>query len=215
MKRVLVCFAVKQEAAPFKPSKGVFMLLTGMGEFNVRRVLPEVLESSRPDVVLTCGFAGALNPILPIGTVLGETFDPSLAKILEAAKIQLRRFHCSDRIAITASEKNALFTETGCDAVEMESGIIHRICRENRIPCATVRAISDTASEDLPLDFNRLLDFRHRLSPWRLTRAILCQPSSILKLLRLGQRSNLAAKNLARSLTLIGLSNRASQRYLR
>ena len=39
----------------------------------------------------------------------------------------------------------------------MESEVLRRICQERGIPCATVRAISDAASEDLPLDFNQLM----------------------------------------------------------
>ena len=95
MKRILVCFAVSQEAAPFKPQAGVSVLVTGMGAASVHRVLPQALDREKPDAVLTCGFAGALDPALPIGAVLGETTDALLTELLEQADVLLRRFHCT------------------------------------------------------------------------------------------------------------------------
>ncbi len=200
MKRILVCFAVSQEAAPFKPLPGVSVLVTGMGAANVRRLLPPVLDRERPDAVFTCGFAGALDPALPIGAVLGETTDALLTELLEQADVLLRRFLCADRVAVTAAEKSRLHAETECDAVEMESGIIHDLCRQRALPCATVRAISDTADDDLPLDFNQLVDERQRLSALRLAGAILRRPWVIPGLMRLGRHSGLAARNLAHAL---------------
>ena len=200
MKRILVCFAVSQEAAPFEPLPGVSVLVTGMGAANVHRLLPPVLDRERPDAVFTCGFAGALDPALPIGSVLGETHDAQLTLLLEEADVPLRRFHCADHVAVTAHEKKKLQVESGCDAVEMESGFIHDLCRQRTLPCATVRAVSDTANDDLPLDFNQLVDEQQRLSALRLAGAILRRPWVIPGLMRLGRHSGLAARNLSYSL---------------
>ena len=203
MKRILVCFAVSQEATPFKPQAGVSVLLTGMGAANVHRLLPQALDREKPDAVLTCGFAGALEPALPVGAVLGETTDALLTELLEQADVLLRRFHCADRVAVSAAEKSRLHAETECDVVEMESGIIQMLCRQRGLPCATVRAVSDVASKDLPLDFNKLLDAQHRLGSLRLIGAILRRPSAIPRLMRLGRDSSLAARNLALCLSRI------------
>jgi adenosylhomocysteine nucleosidase len=101
----LVCFAVKQEADPFRQlaasCSNVSILLTGMGRRNAENALRPWLQgilragsagqlsnantdSPKPPgaappaplaLVLTCGFAGGLRPDLAMGTVLFDA-DP-------------------------------------------------------------------------------------------------------------------------------------------
>jgi adenosylhomocysteine nucleosidase len=110
------------------------------------------------------------------------------------------KFFCADRIATTVGEKKKLREETGADAVEMESAAIHAVCRERGIPCATVRVISDTAGEDLPLDFNALAKSDMHLHYGKLTAAILKSPGKIGALLKLQKRTRFAAEQLADTL---------------
>ena len=174
---LLICFALKEEAAPFRKiaagKAGISILLTGIGRQNAEKSVREFLLINSPELVLACGFAGGLNPDLKLGDVVFElplipSISPSdgeresartgeglVAKLLAAGAKPAKIFY-SDRIATTVAEKKKLRAETGADAVEMESAAIHAVCRERGIPCATIRVISDTANEDLPLDFNAL-----------------------------------------------------------
>ena len=158
--RILVCFALKEEAAPFRKiaagKLGVSILLTGIGQKNAEKSVRDFLAGNSPELVLTCGFAGGLKPDLKIGDVFFLTTYSDLDKSLCQAGARPAQFFCTDRIAVTAAEKKQLFEKNGAWAVEMESGAIQDICHERGIPCATVRVISDTANEDLPLDFNAL-----------------------------------------------------------
>lgn len=191
---VLVCFAVPQEAKPFlKRMRGredVRCLITGMGAKNAEVAIRGALQEFSPVRVLTCGFAGGLHPDLKIGDVVCAHDMP----LPGARPVQ---FACTERVAITVAEKAALRTQTGADAVEMESAIIARMCREFAVPCQTLRVISDTAHEDLPLDFNELMTAEQKLSPVKLAWAMARSPQRIPALMQLGKNSALAGERLA------------------
>jgi adenosylhomocysteine nucleosidase len=217
---VLICFALKEEAAPFQiiaagkaatsPAK---ILLTGIGRQNAEKSLREFVATHSPNHVLTCGFAGGLNPDLKLGEVVFEisrsrgdetqikeksetphvvSYEKLIASGAKPAKI-----FCADRIATTVAEKKKLRAETGADAVEMESAAIHAVCRERGIPCATVRVISDTANEDLPLDFNALAKPDKNLDFGKLFLAIAKSPGKIGALMELQKKTKFAAEQLA------------------
>jgi adenosylhomocysteine nucleosidase len=241
----LVCFALKEEAAPFRKiaagrvaaARAASILITGIGRRNAEKSLREFLAghsgganvpASRlvsslapPTLVLTCGFAGGLNPDLKPGDVVFELTDrrgefhesqtekesgtrvtrpsesSSLREKLIAAGAKPAKFFCADRIATTVAEKQKLRAETGADAVEMESAAIHAVCRERGIPCATMRVISDAASEDLPLDFNALAKPDKSLDYGKLAWTMAKSPGKIGALLKLRKQTRFAAEQLA------------------
>ncbi len=197
----LVCFAVREEAAfvwRHFVRGGSERLVTGMGRRNASTRFLEALHRLNPDRVLTCGFAGALNPELKVGNVLfDEDYDFGMGKALLAAGAIPAKFYCSVRVAVTAAEKAELWRTTGADAVEMESSVIRSLCRDRGIPSATVRVISDAANEDLPLDFNGLMTSDQNISIPKLTMTLLKSPSSIPKLIDLQRNTRMAARRLA------------------
>jgi adenosylhomocysteine nucleosidase len=228
---LLICFALKEEAAPFRKmaagtvaaAPAASILITGIGSRNAEKSAREFLAANSPELVLTCGFAGGLNPDLKPGDVVFETANAPLAPSLSppggervsvrtgeglfsrlsAAGAKPAKFFCADRIATTVAEKKKLRAETGADAVELESGAIHAICRERGIPCATVRVISDTASEDLPLNFNALSKPDMNLDYGKLAWAVVKSPGKIGALLKLQKQTQFAAERLAEVLSKI------------
>jgi adenosylhomocysteine nucleosidase len=220
----LVCFALKEEAAPFRKITAgglrrghpVSILLTGIGRENAGKSIREFLAGNSPEWVLTCGFAGGLNPDLKIGDVVFESskrrdelyespsefevrdsYNSSLRKKLLAAGAKPAKFFCADRIATTIAEKKRLRDETGADAVEMESAAVHAVCAERGIPCATIRVISDAANEDLPLDFNALTKPDKNLDFGKLFLALARSPGKIGPLMELQRKTKFAAERLA------------------
>jgi adenosylhomocysteine nucleosidase len=203
--RILICFAVSDEAALFRrrcrERANVTILLTGMGHQNAEKSFRSVLEKSQPELVITSGFAGALDPVLSLGTVVFEADDefPWMNPLVTAGARSVR-FHSAEKVIVLTSAKHELWHSTKAQAVEMESSFIRAICRQHRIPSATVRVISDTANEDLPLDFNHLMTPDLRLSYFKLAVALCRSPGKIPELLRFQRRVQSASEKLAAAL---------------
>jgi adenosylhomocysteine nucleosidase len=198
---LLICFAVKEEMKFFRNEswKGgsIQVWVTGIGRRNAAENIREAIRRVQPERVITAGFAGGLNPALKFGTVVYEQdFDAGFGRELEELGAVPAKFYCHRRVAITTAEKNALWKETAADAVEMESSVIRTICREFKIPSATVRVISDDAGQDLPLDFNALMTSEDRINYLKLMWAVLSRPSRIPKLIAFQHQTLDAARKL-------------------
>lgn len=199
---VAVLFALPREAAPFRAlvrnEPRLLLKVTGVGHERAEQAIDELLRECAPSLVITAGFAGALRPGLAVGAVLYE-MDPGhgFARCLERAGAWPARFHCAERMLVTARAKAECRRQTGADAVEMESGWIRQRCRQAGIAAATLRVISDAAEEDLPLDFNRLARADGQISSLRLAGAILKNPGAIPGLCRLQAQTAQAADALA------------------
>jgi adenosylhomocysteine nucleosidase len=153
-----------------------WFVANGPGPLLVRQALNGKREV---DGIISTGFCGALDPALTLGAIVQ-------AGIVSA-----------DRVVVTAEEKAALRRSTGAVVVDMEFGEVQRIAAEWGVPVRAVRVVSDTASEDMPLDFNRYRDREGRFSRGRIALAALARPfTAISGLLRLDRNCRLAAERL-------------------
>ena len=97
----------------------------------------------------------------------------------------------------TVEEKRRLREKTGAIAAEMEAGAVSKIAQEWGVPFYCVRAVSDTANEDMPLDFNLYRDAAGRFSRSRIALAAMRRPfTAIPALLRLDRNCRHAADKL-------------------
>lgn len=202
----LVCFAVKEEAASFQKltvaQPHIRICVTGMGQANAERSFLAACEAEKPVLVVSSGFAGALRPNLPTGAVVFDCErNLPLFSALNRAGALSARFFCAKQVAVTAQEKQRLRNQTGADAVEMESQVIRMLCLGRGIPSATVRVILDTASQDLPLDFNRLMNRRYEIQLPKLVWQMARSPGRIPGLMRFQAQCQAAAKALAEVLS--------------
>lgn len=161
------------------------LVANGPGGPLVEKALAGQALERRMEVsgVISIGFCGALDPALKIGDIVR-------ADVLSI-----------DRVAVTATEKCALRASSGAAAVEMEAAAVARKAGEWGVPFYCIRAVSDTAFDDMPLDFNRYRDREGRFSRSRIALAALARPFTALPaLLRLDHNCRLAAEALGECL---------------
>jgi adenosylhomocysteine nucleosidase len=129
--------------------------------------------------IVSTGFCGALDPALKIGDVVSDV------------PLSL------DHVVSTAEEKRALRAQTGASIVEMESAAVMTKAAEWGAEFYSVRAVSDTSAEDMPLDFNLYRDPEGRFSRTRIALAAMTRPfTAIPALLRLERNCKIAARSL-------------------
>jgi adenosylhomocysteine nucleosidase len=160
----------------------VLLIQTGIGPAKARAITHQILEGESWDVVISTGFAGALNSS-PIGSLVignevlfGQPADALTdsepqrivchpdwvhtllnINLMSTYPLQVGRFVTIDRVLTHASQKHILGKRTGAVAVDMESGAIGQVAHKHGFPFLIVRAISDGVNEDLPVDFNVFL----------------------------------------------------------
>src|SRR5258708_5073164 len=155
------------------------MIANGPGPRLVTRALEKKMEVTG---LISTGFCGALDPSLRVGDIVRGGPDV---------------VHSVDRVASTAAEKRALHAETGARAIEMESAAVRAKAAEWGVHYDCIRAVSDTADEDMPLDFNRYRDADGRFSRTRIALAAMLHPFSVMpRLTRLDRNCRVAAEAL-------------------
>jgi adenosylhomocysteine nucleosidase len=167
------------------------LIANGPGKRLVEEVLRNRIEVSG---IISTGFCGALDPALRIGEIV---IDIAATQPRECRPARAWKILSMDRVAVTSVEKCALHRETGAAAVEMEAAAIAEKAKEWGVPFYSIRAVSDTASEDMPLDFNLYRDAAGRFSRSRIALAAMARPfSAIPALLRLNRHCRIAAESL-------------------
>jgi adenosylhomocysteine nucleosidase len=200
----------RREFDLFKANIGpdeVTVLLSGMGGENATRAISS-LPRDVYDVCISSGLAGSLDAALEPGEVAvaraAETLGGECQAVSDAGLVDLAvRLGAkavnvsltSERIVASAEEKEALGQKGSI--VEMESAHILRAAARANLPCVEVRAISDAADEDLPVDFARILDSHGHLKIVGLLKEVGLSPYRIPLLLQFGRQSRAAGKSLA------------------
>jgi len=184
------------------------VMLIGIGGKKPWLDVTREIYKSEIQLCVSSGLAGALRPEHVVGEILvaekvlatqrdisamSESSLVDCAVALGAKKVS--SFYTSDHVIFSAAEKRELGVLA--DAVEMES---FEVLLEGGMfaeKTVAIRAISDAAAEDLPLDFNRAADSSGEISMTRVLAQVVGSPASVPSLVRFAQRSKSAAKALA------------------
>ncbi len=170
----------------------------GPGFRRAEQAVRAALAQSKPDLVISAGTCGALRPGVQLGEVfaisrveseLGVFTPQSLAGPTAILRSQ-------DRVAATREEKRQL-ADQGADLVDMEAAAVAAVCREKSVPFSAIKAVSDLADEDLPLDFNR---YRAPDGAFHHARIAIAGIMKIRGLLRIQRQSRFAVEKLGEAL---------------
>lgn len=194
------------------------VLLTGAGPRQAAREMAKVSPGDTAEFAacISTGLAGGLRPQIKTGSVLaargvisGNAGEDSVDSALESSAALLSFagecgaeivdcFYTAGGVISRAEEKRHLGEQAS--AVEMESYEILRLTQERGIPAVAVRAICDTAQEDLPLDMNGIFTGEGQVSVARVVGQLALHPASLPQLVKIGQQSKRAAESLAKFL---------------
>ena len=170
------------------------LLANGPGPRLVDRMLSSsAIAPWHAHQVVSVGFCGALDPALHVGDIVisGEGFKSPSTRFVRA------EIWSADRVAVSSGEKRQLRQSTGAAVVEMEAAAVAEKARKWGLPFRAVKAVSDTADEDLPLDFNHYRDRDGRFRVPRIAASALLHPFTTMPaLLRLNRNCQRAAESL-------------------
>jgi adenosylhomocysteine nucleosidase len=195
----------------------ITVLVTGVGtdaSAHAMGLMMQMADDDRHfDVCVSSGLAGALCNTLTPGDIVAPQLliadnmkadspsdqlnvDPDLRnEALEAGAVAAECLLTSDQVLTKADEKKVCSSRA--QSVDMESFEIVKDAYAWGARGVVVRAISDSAEEDLPIDFNRTFSQQHQVSLAKVLRELAKNPLALPALLRFGRQSRHAAERLA------------------
>ncbi len=152
----------------------IYFGITGVGNKNVDKFFNKYMEiESEPDMVISSGYAGALDSSLRVGDVVvadyyicdNKSYDFKLHFGCEKVKYNLcigmgveKIFTLNEKLELKNRYKEVYF-------IDMESCATVRFCERNNIELIIVRAISDKLKFKFP-DFRFITKSKKDLSYW-------------------------------------------------
>ncbi len=199
----------------------VTLLALGVGKECARMAAEVTIRCYRPDLIISAGFGGGLQGQLNGGDIVigTEALDlhPDDGKNVRCRSTQpLARypeleadagdFHLhfgkiltTDEMVLKSSVKARVGQATGAMAVDMETSAVAAVAAAHDTDFLAFRCISDTATENLPEEFNDFF-IVGQLQPSRILAACARRPSLVLDLARMGYRAHQAGDSLAKFL---------------
>jgi hopanoid-associated phosphorylase len=203
---------------PVQINQHAVAIICGMGDDKARIAAQTLLEQNIT-ALLSWGTAGALTENIHSGDlVLADSivtndgdrysFDAEWNKYItnELCNTSLKIHHGmiahAGQVLATAEDKKRLHGETNALAVDMESLAIAQIANKEKLPCVSIRAIVDEASQCIPEAIIKNTDSFGRPSLFPLFSSLIRNPGLITELIKLGtgmKAATTSLKTVARS----------------
>ncbi|MDD2710879.1 MAG: hypothetical protein PHV34_23105 [Verrucomicrobiae bacterium] len=196
----------------------VAVIIGGVGKKNALAGALALCEHHSLSMLMTLGYAGALNSELKRGDIVLSSYsrnetvmqpsadDLSLADQLKAVADESHEHHVyvsplytANSIVARHEDKVDIYRRTGMSIVDMESYSVYSLAREKGIPFMGIHAVTDTAEEDIPA-LEIITPFLMSNSLWRYPRIffeLLTHPHYIFDLIPLNHDAQVAGERLA------------------
>jgi adenosylhomocysteine nucleosidase len=197
--------------------KEITAMVTGVGTQSAAQAMDLMMrladQNQHFDICISSGLAGALQESLSPGDIIAPqllisenshadspsdqlSVDPELHRqALEGGAKAADCLLTADRVLVKQSQKRTCSSRA--QSVDMESfEIVKQACAWGA-RSVVVRAISDSARENLPINFNLTLSKNHQISVAKVILQLTKNPFALPALVRFGRQSRKAATLLA------------------
>ena len=138
----------------------LIVAISGVGIKRTRSCINTLIQKFEPNIIVSAGFAGALNPRLNVGDLVIPDWVTSLKakrRIHLENKLPYLAFNFTNGGLLTENsfintreKKLDLFIASSADIVDMETWAIAEIAQKKHVQLLSVRVVSDHTGSQLP-----------------------------------------------------------------
>ncbi|MDA0738634.1 MAG: hypothetical protein O2999_05585 [Nitrospirae bacterium] len=176
----------------------VRLCLSGMIPSIAKERVTRFLYNHKPELMISCGLAGALHSKVVVGDLIVQTLDNTLsAHADQALTKQGISFHLGPLVTVskpvlTPKARGEVSATSQAIGVDMESQTIAALCRERGIRCMAIKGVSDGVDDDL----SAVLGGFEIIHIPKIAKHVLFSPSTWGLASRMARQSYSAATNL-------------------
>jgi nucleoside phosphorylase len=189
--------------------RDIEVLHTGVGEKVCRQRVGRFLQDQQFELLISTGFAGALNDELQVGDLLvAKNFSTvelnEKRSSFSSLPIHMANLSTMPALIDSSEARNNLARTSGAAAVDMETEFIARACAAHGVPLLSLRVITDTPREPFPAPAHILFDIaKQRTDLPKLATFFLAHPNRIPRLVQFARKIAAARKILANALVAV------------
>lgn len=225
MPKIGIVTALKSEAQcleAVRDSELIEIIVGGVGPGNAEQAARSLCKLNCT-ALISFGLAGALNPSLPLGSLIlasrvlakndleikcspgwSDRITRQISELSPATNVMAGDLFTAEAIVTSVFEKRSLFQNSGAIAVDMEASSVGQVAAERGLDFMAVKSISDTANQTLPDNLNDMVSPDGGVRPFRAVGKALSKPSSVRQFLKLAAGSKHAHRTLRRVAMLLG-----------
>jgi nucleoside phosphorylase len=187
--------------------KEIELIHTGVGHAITQKRLDHYLESVRPALLISSGFAGAARSNYRVGDlILAENFSDTDLLVNARRVLRDRNAHAAHlftaRAVIDAiGDREEVARQHNAIAIDMETETIAQLCAARGVRMLSLRVLSDTPRHPFPLPPQILFDLeRQRTDGMRLAGYLITHPMAWPRLPGFARQIQRARRSLTAAL---------------